>query len=410
MNKKVITIIYLVIFALNSDAQSQYNLIYERQIGMNFAGENFVAGLHLIDYADSLFIPKFIIKEDSDFARVANPIYRFGKLFLTNYLITDFIMTMNHERFGHGYRILQADGEIVEIVYSPPPPFGSEFSYISFNRSSNHTIQQDLTVNFGGSEANMVLSDIVRKNILLDERFSHNLAFPYLYGSNDAPGYTAFVSNPYSDPNKYIENINNLYGGEGLTRKKMRTYSFLALLTDPMNFYALKSVFHDYLIKGKHSTKVGMIKFSNRIKYLPRFRFEYTPYGPELVIQNYLKFDNKLFQLSFSHSDGTFNPSWRLTAEAWNISATEKLSFNFKGQIWNQPEINYFVNDNFTIAVGGGGQAIATTNYNLITDKHTLGATLQIGYKTKGYTLGEQLNESLILRGGLTFRLGNKSQ
>ena len=133
-------------------------------------------------------------------------------------------MTMNHERFGHGYRMIEAEGEITEIVYNLPPPFpGSDFSYISYNSSPNETPQQQLAVKFGGSEANLVFSDILRKNAILEGRFSHNLSFPYLYGSNDMPGYTAFVTNPWGDPNAYRNLINTFYGAEKLTRKKMKS-------------------------------------------------------------------------------------------------------------------------------------------------------------------------------------------
>ena len=148
-----------------------------------------------------------------------------------------------------------------------------------------------------------------------------------------------------------------------------------------------------------------MIKLSNRLKYLPRFRFEYTPYGPELVYQNYFKLDDKLFQLSFSHSDGSFDPSWRITGEAWNIYAGDKLSFNLKGQLWNQPAINYFVNDEPRQSYGIGSQLITAINYDFINERHKIGSTIHIGYKTRGYSLGEQLENGIIIRGGLSFRL-----
>ena len=32
-------------------------------------------------------------------------------------------------------------------------------------------------------------------------------------------------------------------------------------------------------------------------------------------------------------------------------------------------------------------------------------STLQLGYKSTGYAIGEQLNKGLIIRGGLTFKL-----
>ena len=405
-----IKLIFIVVLALNStiaNSQSRYKIIYEPQLGQTFAAENVNTVFHLFNYADSFVIPKKLIKKDNNYAKVINPIYRFGKLFLTNYLITDFVITMNHERFGHGYRVLEADGTINNIVYNLPLPFTDKVSYISINRPSNLTQQQELMINLGGSETNLVLSDITRKNILLDEKFSYNYGLFYLYGSNDMPGYTAFVTAPAGDNNKYRNTLNYFYGEEKLTRKKMNTYAFFNMLTDPLNFYAFKSVFYDYLIKGRGAADIKMIKLSERLKYLPRFRFEYTPYGPELVYQNYFKLDSKLIQLNFSHADGSFDPSWRIYTKIWNIKTFENLSFSLAGQIWNQPLIDFFKGDRLQQSQGLGSEIIVTTNYDLITNEHLLGFTMQVGYKSSGYSLGEQLDKGLVARGGVTFKLGN---
>lgn len=406
---KLIITIFLLLTTILGKAQSRYNVIYEKQLGQNFAGENINAGFHLLDYADSLFIPKKIIKTENNFAKVINPVFRFSKLFLSNYLITDYAMTMNHERFGHGYRMLEAGGSIDKIVYNMPPPFNNEFSYIYLDYPSDFTNQQELLMLLGGSETNLVSSDIMRKNILLDERFNYNFGLAYLYGSNDMPGYTAFVSNPFGDPIRYIQAINYEYGPV-LTRDKMRTYSFIAILTDPLNFYAFKSVFYDYIIKGRHSSRIGMIKLSNKLKYLPRFRFEYTPYGPELVYQNYFKLNSKLMLFSFSHSDPDLPKSWRVLANIWNIKLSNQISLNLSGQIWDQPNIKFYQNDKLITSEGFGGQFISTVNYDISKNKNLYGFTLQLGYKSTGYAIGEKLNKGLIIRGGLTFKLGNNGK
>ena len=187
----------------------------------------------------------------------------------------------------------------------------------------------------------------------------------------------------------------------------MRNYSLLALWTDPMNYYALKAVFYDYVVKGKNSSKVSMINFKNGLKYLPRFRFEYTPYGPELVYQNYFKFDSTLMQFSFSHSDSKLKDSWRIAANIWNVKPTDKLSFNFSGQIWHQPEIKFHQNDKLKKIDCLGGKVISTINYDILKNKHHYGLTFHLGYKTNGYSLGERLSEGLIVRSGLFFKLGN---
>ena len=50
---------------------------------------------------------------------------------------------------------------------------------------------------------------------------------------------------------------------------------------------------------------------------------------------------------------------------------------------------------------------VTVTNYDFISDNQTLGLTMHIGYKTNGFSLGEQIDQGAIIRGGLTFRLGN---
>ena len=79
-------------------------------------------------------------------------------------------------------------------------------------------------------------------------------------------------------------------------------------------------------------------------------------------------------------------------------------------QLWNQPEIDYFVNDNPVTSSGFGTQFITAVNYDFISGKHISGITFHVGYKTEGYSQGEQLDKGLIIRGGLSFKLGNKSQ
>ena len=144
---------------------------------------------------------------------------------------------MHQERFGQGYRVLDSDGEISNIVYKLPPPFtDNEFSWITVNCNDNHTTHQNLAFLSGGSEANMVLSDIIRENVFLKERFNYNLAFPYLYTLNDMTGNTAFVTSPASDPVRYRQIINSHYGGEKLTQKKMKTYGLTAMFSDPISF------------------------------------------------------------------------------------------------------------------------------------------------------------------------------
>jgi len=113
-------------------------------------------------------------------------------------------------------------------------------------------------------------------------------------------------------------------------------------------------------------------------------------------------------QFSFSHSDSKLPDSWRIAANIWNVKPTDKLSFNFSGQIWHQPEIKFYQNDKLKNIDGLGGKVISTINYEISKNKHLYGLTFHIGYKSNGYSLGERLSEGLIVRSGLTFKLGHK--
>ena len=66
--------------------------------------------------------------------------------------------------------------------------------------------------------------------------------------------------------------------------------------------------------------------------------------------------------------------------------------------------------DELTRSNGLGALVFVTSYYDIISNGKLLGLTLQAGYKSTGYALGEQLNSGPILRGGLALNLtkGNR--
>ena len=160
---KLISIITFLIIKSIINAQPIHNIIYENKFHQSILPENLNTAFYLFDYIDSFSISKANSVFQNDYG---NSILRLSKIFFTNYLVTDYMLTMNHE-FGHGYRMIEAGGTIRKIVYNLPPPFSNDFSYITLDRPANFTKQQELMINLGGSEINLVFSDIMRKNILL---------------------------------------------------------------------------------------------------------------------------------------------------------------------------------------------------------------------------------------------------
>ncbi len=406
--KKIILILLLSSFGCFNQlySQSRYNIIYEPNLGMNFGAENIASTHYLWQKFDNRFIPNEIFKKKNFGAKVGNISYRLTKLFLLDYPLSFVLPTLQHERFGHGPRITEFNGNISSINITLPPPFQSSFPYISYLSSNLSTIQQELMISAGGSEANEVLGNIIRKNILLDNELDYHNALLYLYANNDLSGYANFAPNiSGSDISNYVSTINGYYGNTELTLKKIQLYGALSIILDPFNYYSFNSLFNGYIWKGKNKSKIPLIRITDNLKYLPKFKFGFAPYGPELTLQNYFKHNSRLYSFSFSSSDGSFGNSWRLGAEIWNVKFNDQFSMNFLGQIWNQQNINFYVNNQLENSESFGGLFINTVNYDFYSKETILGLTLQFGYKSKGFSVGEKLNHGLIIRGGITFRI-----
>ena len=412
LNKKLIKRDLLILllssfgFCNQLYSQSRYNFIYEPNLGMKFGAENIVSSHYLWGKFDNLFIPNEIFKKKNFSTQIGNISYRLTKLFLIDYPLTFVLPSIQHERIGHGTRVTEFGGTINQVNIVLPPPFQGELPNISYDSSNLLTPQQDIMITIGGSESNEVLGNIVRKNILLDNELDYHNAFLYLYANNDLSGYAGFASNiSESDIRTYVTAINSYYGNSELTLKKIQLYGVLSIILDPINHYAFNSLFNGYLRKGKNKSKIHLIGLTDNLKYLPKLKFGLTPFGPELTFQNYFKHNNRLYSFSFGSFDGTFENFWRLGAEVWNVKLNDQFSINFSGQIWNQQNIDFYVNDQLEISESFGGLFINTVNYDFYSKKNRLGLTLQFGYKSKGFSVGEKLNHGLIVRGGLTFTI-----
>ena len=77
MKKKVIIPILFSFIGTSSNAQSIYNIVYEKQFHQNIGADNLNTGFHLIDYLDSLLIPKIISLSQNNFCNIINPIFSY---------------------------------------------------------------------------------------------------------------------------------------------------------------------------------------------------------------------------------------------------------------------------------------------------------------------------------------------
>ena len=380
---------------------------------MRHGSENLFTFHSIWSAIDNEIIPTTLpfLKKRNALTKTINISYRLAKLFLVDYPINFVLPSLNHEFVGHGMRVYQANGRIAEIRTPLPPPFMSSFPLISYYKMPGvlSTQQQDIAITIGGSEANTIMAEIIRKNVLVSGYFDYHASFLYLYANNDLNGYAAFAGQ-LSDIKYYIENINILYkdNNKKMDNTKLLAYGIVGILGDPLNYYSFFNIFKNYLVDGSTRIFIPWIPLSHKIHlhYLPKVRFGLTPYGVEFFVDNYVKHRNTVYSLVVGFTDGTFDSSWRVQTKIWNIFIARNMSMNVEAQLWYQPEIQFFINNTMDKSEGlGGAVFLDFTHDALIRD--VVGIMLQLGYKSPGFMEGELLQGSFIARlaFSLSFRL-----
>ncbi|MCE7994723.1 MAG: hypothetical protein HEP71_22300 [Roseivirga sp.] len=407
MIRTILILVALIGFSVNSLGQARYNFLYEAGPGSQFGAENITSIHYLWKSLDDRLVPTNPFDSSFTKNKNGNRLFRFGKLFLIDYPITFILPSIQHERFGYGSRVKEFGGEIGQVRITLPPPFQVELPSISFSEN-NFTAQQRIVTDAAGSEANTILANVLRRNMLLEEQLDYRSSFLYLYANNDLSGYTLFAASEGSDISSYVNNINAFYGLEALKLSKIQTYSLFSIITDPINAAAFYGIFKGYIWDGRRAVKAPLINLTENLKLLPKFKFNLAPYGPELTFKNYFKRRNGLYSIELTHSDGTFPgiTAWRIGLEGWNLMTTNTWSFNFFVQVWNQPSIEYRDDGNLKNKEGNGAGIAFSAFKDVITMKENkLGLMLRVGYKSAGFVPGEKLESGMILQAGVSLQV-----
>ena len=207
------------------------------------------------------------------------------------------------------------------------------------------------------------------------------------------------------DIGTYIDNVNSFYGTESNKQYNINQISAQSLisLANPIQLYSLYTVLFQYVIKTKkHFHDIPMIKIG-KVRYLPLFNYNLTPFGSEFQFSNIIRHNKRLFSFDVSLCDNMFNSFYGGTLKIFNIIENQKIGINLNCAIWNQPELEL---DNPLLKPTNnktGGSMKIDINLRPVFLKSKLSLFIQAGYKTKGYLMGEPLKETFILRYGVSF-------
>jgi hypothetical protein len=368
-----------------------------------------------------LISSRALLNEAEDFVfRAKHAQYSVGGRIATtvlNTVLNCFLVVVNHEVHGHGFRARSLGITI------------SRYSF-SLNGGATHYYLQPLLtpyderllVTMGGIEANNVLAQQLLfksfRELSLDRRTYDLLLSAYW----DLPGYVLLThfsdtarNSPGNDISCYIKEINHKHSTNGIDTDKM-VQGILVYLCNPVLYISLWTQLDD-LFTRKDSFRIPHLKLGHT-NYMPLIRMGLTPFGLVYYLENYIGHGNKTFLVSIS---GGHSPYYTRgyggiqlqTDELWTY---KNYGLDVIGNLWCQPKMQLRINGQ--IEGENCWDRLMRIHSNQIEDKNYWGGLVginnkfrfgklialnaSISYKTAGFIEGIVANSGFIVSAGFS--------
>jgi len=302
-------------------------------------GEDLLFATRVLEKAETYMLSKSpIAYSKSAYARF----WRLSELVTVWLPLNYFAMLIQHEVFGHGYRLRdlhsQDRAQVDGYSFEWPPPYGPGGAATYFSISPNFTTTEGSAVSSGGVEGTAILAWITKLKWLESGRIDPRQSILYLLSQQDLTLYISTLKSKDisslagHDINSYIETLNYTYPEHILSRGRLRSLSWINL-ADPFTFYSIWAWFH-YLSSGKES-KIPMIGSL----YLPSLRLGLTPFGPEVFFENFFsrsRIPLYVYVKGGKHSGNAYMGVGVFAPQLWSLY---RWKFGLRGDLWRQPKL-----------------------------------------------------------------------
>lgn len=330
-----------------------------------------------------------------------------------------FADTVQHEVFGHGYRVRTlSDAKVVKYSFGWPPPYGAGGGSTSWASSTCVTIGQLQAVNIAGLEAENILARELKLKWIAEgaieprSSFLYNFAklSPVIYSfsqpSYDIDELPVFQSH---DIVAYLNTLDVLYPHDFLSLKALRE-AVLYNLLDPMLYYNIGAEWY-YIFTGK-KLKIPMIHIG-KLAWLPNISVQLAPYGLEYYLENYFLYKEAPFYTYIKGGAYSGMEYFGTGLRYDEMFSHENFSVGIRIDGWYQP--NFLVD--WTLEELSDHVRPLSSIVSSMTCKWGVAASLvsrwrirdtltffysDLGYKTKGYLPGFSLQSSPVIRAGLS--------
>lgn len=253
-------------------------------------------------------------------------------------------IVVQHEIFGHGYRIRDINHGRVKVSgyeIGVPVPYGTGGGLTAYKINDQFTTFDATSVAMAGVESTAILAQLIKLKWLEAHRVDPRQTAMYLFGQYDLPLYVGDlkVRNDKDldghDIHSYITTLNETYTNSKLTVHDLYTGTIVNF-ADAFTYYSIYAWFR-YVITGRE-TRIPMIPIMG-YKYLPGLRMGLTPFGPEYFFENYLLKGRNPYYFYFKGGQHSKNNYFGLGFYAPKIWALAKhFSLGARFDAWRQPK------------------------------------------------------------------------
>lgn len=331
-------------------------------------------------------------------------------------------VTLQHEIFGHGYRVRTLrPTKWMGFKIEPPHPFGSSGGATYFSESDKVTFSQRLLITIAGSEAEYILAERQKLKWIAENKIDARTANLYMDAKLGTLSYVLATN-----PNE--ENEDDIYGNDILSyinllsevypKHPMRFDTIKkAMLLNLADFSLLNAVASEcyYIATGK-SIRNFMIPITENLSYLPSLSAQLAPYGIEYYLDNYMRYKERPI---YSYLKGgrfagvTYMGAGIMYDEMLSF---ENISYGVRFHAFYQPrymtaqrihhkldQIPQTAKTRVNLESRKTGFAFSIVSKYRINDTYTFFFS-DIGAKTSGYVPG------YIAKGGIIARIGISGQ
>jgi hypothetical protein len=340
---------------------------------------------------------------------------RWAKLIFLYQPLAGFEVVLQHELFGHGYRIRDISKHYVKVLgfsFDLPLPYGNGGGATFYDFNKNYTSFQEIATSLAGVESTAMLANRIKLKWLESKKIDPLNAVIYMQSFHDITGYIySMEDSPYyvndgHDIESYLFWLNTTYYNKHLSKDDLKMSALINLL-DPFTYYSLFENFY-YIFTSK-DLNFPMFNIG-KLRYLPSFRLTLAPYGMEYYFENFLSYKNRPIYAYLRYGKFLRN-NFGFGIEIPKLIMSKSFDLGFKLDIFNQNKIYFKASEldfdgiNFFYSEKDLRKKVSGISASIFYQKRfkdNLAFYIQAGYKTKGYVQSEDLRDSIIARIGLT--------